>query len=85
MIEHADNSRSISAIERSVSRAPRHIQRAIQERRAAMGLPPLRLTWGIDEARAAIERTTARVRRHRAALARAALAVAKMKTVLVAR
>ena len=44
--------------------------------------PPLRLTWGIDEAQAAIERTTARVRRHRAALARAALAVAKMKAAM---
>ena len=79
MIEHADNSRSISAIEKSVGRAPRHIQRAIQERRAAMGLPPLRLTWGIDEARAAIEATKAVVKRHRRAVARAALAVARMK------
>lgn len=79
MIEHADNSRSISAIERSVSRAPRKIQEAIQERRAAMGLPPLRLGWGVDEARAAIGRKRLVIRRHKSALARAAAAVARMK------
>jgi hypothetical protein len=79
MIEHADSSRSTTAIERSVSRAPLVIQRAIQKRRAEMGLPPLRLTWGMDEARAAIEATKAVVKRHRAAVARAALAVARMK------
>lgn len=82
MIERADTDRSTSAIERSVSHAPRHIQEAIQRRRGQLGLPPLRLTWSVDQARAAIAKTKAAATRLQLARIRGALAVAKMKTAM---
>lgn len=79
MIERADTDRSTTAIERSVSQAPRHVQEAIQRRRGQLGLQPLRLTWSVDQARAAIAKTRAAATRHQLARIRGALAVARMK------
>ncbi len=82
MIEHANDSRSLEAIERSVSAAPRHIQEALQRRRAELGLRPLRLTnptgWTVDEALRRVERTKTAAKRWREAVAKADRARARM-------
>jgi hypothetical protein len=78
MLERADSDRSATAIERSLSHAPRRIQVAIQRRRAQMGLPPLRLPWSVAEAREAIRRVKAAATAHRDAISRASAAVARM-------